>query len=69
MVNVATYEEAVAMRKKYPQKISKEQMRKDARASAALWHKYYFGIEPKSIVQGWRYRRKLQKALADRKGL
>ncbi len=67
MVNVPTFEEAVAMRKKYPQKIRKEEMRKDARASAALWHKYYFGIEPKSMLQGWLYRRKLIKALAERK--
>ena len=63
MVNVATFEEAVAMRKQYPQKISKAEMRQDAKASAVLWHKLYFGIEPRSILQGWLYARKLKQAV------
>ena len=63
MVNAKTYEDAVEIRKKYPQKISREQMMKDSRASLILWHKYYFGIEPKSIIQGILYNRKLKKAL------
>lgn len=64
MVHADTFEEAMEIRKKYPQKISKEEMRKDARASAKLWHKFYFGLEPKSIIQERRYNRKLKKALA-----
>ena len=63
MVHANTFEEAMEIRKKYPQKISREEMRKDARQSAALWHKYYFGIEPKSIIQDLKYRRKLEKAV------
>jgi len=64
MVHASTFEEALEIRKKNPQKVSKERMRSDARASAALWHKYYFGIEPRSIIQDRLYRRKLKKALA-----
>ena len=62
MVHADTFEQAMEIRKKYPQKISKEDMRRDARQSATLWHKFYFGIEPKSIIQDRIYQRKLKKA-------
>jgi hypothetical protein len=63
MVNAGTYEEALEIRKKYPRKVSRDEMIKDSRASLILWHKYYFGIEPRSIIQGIFYNRKLKKAL------
>ncbi len=64
MVNAATFEQALEIRKQYPQKIGKAEMGRDARAGAKLWHKFYFGIEPKSILQNLLYRRKLKKAAA-----
>jgi ferredoxin len=63
MVHADTFEEAMEIRKQYPQKIGKKEMGRDARASAKLWHKFYFGIEPKSVVQDLRYKRRLKKAL------
>ena len=66
MVHADTFEQAMEIRKKYPQKISKEDMRRDARQSATLWHKFYFGIEPKSIIQDRIYQRKLKKAAREK---
>jgi hypothetical protein len=67
MVNVASYEEAVQMRRKYARRISKEEMKADAKRSAVLWHKMYFGIEPRSILQNLIYQLKLKRALGRRK--
>jgi len=63
MTHASNFEEALEIRKKYPQRISKQEMNRDARASAALWHKFYFGVEPKSIIQDLSYKRRLKKAL------
>jgi len=63
MVNAGTYEKAVEMRKKYMPHVTKSEMINDAWASTVLFHKRYFGIEPKSIAQGIIYSRKLKKAV------
>jgi hypothetical protein len=63
MVNVPTYEHAVEMRRKYLPRVSGKDKLKDALASTILWHKYYFGINPKSIIRGIIYDLKLKKAV------
>jgi hypothetical protein len=35
-------------------------------ASTILFHKLYFGLEPKSMIDGFLYNRRLKKAVADR---
>jgi epoxyqueuosine reductase QueG len=66
MVNVPTYEEAHELRKRYLPKVSVADMVKDTAASTLLWHKFYFGFEPKSMIQAFIYDRKLKKAVHDR---
>jgi len=63
MVKASTYEEAVEVRKRYQRKVGTFEMLKDSLQSTWLWHRYYFGIEPRSIVQGLLYDRKLKKAV------
>lgn len=65
MVKASTYEEAVEVRKRYQRKVGTFEMLKDSLQSAWLWHRYYFGIEPRSIVQGLLYDRKLKKAVRE----
>jgi ferredoxin len=64
---VKTYEEALEMRKKYLPKVPVSDMIKDFAASTVMWHQYYAGIEPKSVIGGITYDRKLKKAVKDRK--
>jgi hypothetical protein len=63
MVNVPTYEKAVELRKKYLPKVTGAERFKDAVASTVLWHRFYFGIEPRSMIQSIIYERKLRKAV------
>jgi ferredoxin len=65
MVKAFTYEEAAAIRRKYPRRAGTFEMLKDSLQSTRLWHRYYFGIEPRSIVQGFLYHRKLKKAVGE----
>ena len=64
MVNVPTYEEAVKIRQ--VPKPGIWVIIKDMIASTILFHKLYFGLEPKSMIQGFLYNRRLKKAVADR---
>jgi ferredoxin len=64
MVNVPTYEEAVKIRQ-LP-KPSVWDIIKGMVASTILFHKLYFGLEPKSMIDGFLYNRRLKKAVADR---
>jgi len=64
MVRAETFEQAARIMKSNPSKVTKEEKKKDALASAKLWHKYYFGIEPRSIIKGVAYKRRLKKAAA-----
>jgi hypothetical protein len=66
MMNVPTYEEALPIYKRNIPRVSPLRMLKDALASAYLFHKRYFGLEPKSIIGGILYARRLKKALAER---
>jgi ferredoxin len=62
---VDTYERACEMRKKYTPSVSRADMIKDGVASLIMWHQYYGGIEPKSVIGGIAYDRKLKKAVND----
>ena len=64
MVNVPTYEEALKIRE-LPN-LSKWEIFKDGVATAAFFNKKYFGIEPKAMYQGFKYKRRLKKAVAAR---
>lgn len=66
VVNVDSYEEAVKMRKKYQPQIPATDMVKDFFISAVLYHKHFFGVEPKTMMQGAIYNRKLNKAVAQK---
>ena len=62
---VDTYEKACEMRAKYSPEISLSHKIKDFAASFVMWHQYYGGIEPKSIIAGRAYHKKLKKAVSD----
>jgi len=64
LVNVPTYEEAVKIRQ-LPRRSTWLKF-KDALAMAYVFHKWYFGFEPKSFINGRLYQRRLKKAVADR---
>jgi hypothetical protein len=64
MVNVATFEEAVKIRQ-LPKRSAWFKF-KDALVLAWVFHKWYWGFEPKSFVQGLQYSRRLKKAVKDR---
>jgi hypothetical protein len=66
MVRVEDFDAAVSHKKQYKPPVTKEQMIADSKASAQLWRKLYFGFEPKSALQGWIYRRKLDRAVRAR---
>jgi ferredoxin len=66
MVNVPSYEEALNLRKKYLPRVAIADMVKDTAASTLLWHKFYFGFEPRSMIQAFIYDRKLKKAVRGR---
>ena len=63
MTQVGTFDEAVTLRRKDSVKPSKLKEARDIMATAILWHRYYFGIEPKTTYQNWRYKRKLRAAV------
>lgn len=61
-----TYEKACEMREKYTPRIPLTDQIKDFAASTVMWHQYYGGIEPRSIIAGSAYERKLHKAVEQR---
>ena len=63
MVRVDSYAEAVEVRRANPQRSGALERVKDSLASFALCHRYYFGIEPKSIVGAIRYERARRRAI------
>jgi hypothetical protein len=64
MVNVPTYEEAKKIRRS--PKISLGSRLKDAWRLNWTFHKHYWGFEPKSFIQGFRYSRRLKNAVQER---
>ena len=65
MVRVGDYAEAVEVRRANPQRSGALERAKDSLASFALWHRYYFGLEPKSIVGSIRYERERRRAIRE----
>ncbi|MEW6078879.1 MAG: hypothetical protein AB1724_13770 [Thermodesulfobacteriota bacterium] len=63
MTRVDTFEEALALKRAYPLNVSRIRKLRDAAASLYLWHRHYFGFEPRSFIQGIRYQKKLKKTL------
>ena len=64
MIHVKTYEEAAVLKAKYPRKLSRREIQKDAQASGKLWMTNYFGIEPVEEIKGLIYQAKAKKACA-----
>jgi hypothetical protein len=64
MVNVDTFEEAEKIRQ-LPKRTT-WQIIQGAISMLWVFHKWYFGFEPKSFIQGIIYDRKLKKAVKDR---
>jgi ferredoxin len=60
-VVVKTFEEARKIREQYPFRISRFRRLSDVLQSAILWTRFYFGIEPRSIIQNWVYQHKLKR--------
>jgi len=67
MTRAATFAEAVELRRKYPLKTPRLKMLRDGLASTAMWARYYLGIEPRSLWQGFLYSCKLRKARSEKK--
>ncbi len=63
MTRVETLEEARELKKRYPPRVGTMKKVKDTAATALLWHRHYFGLEPRSIYQAARYKRRLKKAV------
>jgi len=65
-VVVKTFEEARKIREQYPFRISYSRRLSDILQSTVLWMRYYFGIEPRSIIKNWIYQRKLKRAMSEK---
>jgi hypothetical protein len=63
---VDTYEQACEMRRQHMPKVPVTDMIKDFAASTVMWHQYYGGIEPRSLVNGFLYGRKLKQAVVEK---
>jgi hypothetical protein len=62
-VVVRTFEEASAIRRQYPLKVSRSRMLSDSLRSLLMWHGLYWGIEPVATIRNWLYQRKLKHAM------
>jgi len=65
MVRVDTFEEAAALRRGGEESPGRLRELRDIAASALLWHRHYFGIEPRTTYRHLRYRRRLRKAIRE----
>jgi hypothetical protein len=63
-VHAANFEEAFEIKKKYPHRVDRAQIVKDATDSGSFWVRYYFGFEPKSELQNMLYQQKARRAAA-----
>lgn len=66
MVRVKTYEEAEEIRRRFPPRVSRRQMAKDAKALSAAFTRYNFGFDPGSALAGVLYERRRKKAVKRR---
>jgi len=65
MTRVDTFEEAQEMRRRYPLRISAYRKVRDALDSIYFWHRYYFGFEPRSLMQSKLYNLRLKRAVQE----
>jgi hypothetical protein len=63
-IHVNTFEEAVALKAKYPRKVSAADMLKDQQGQGVYWMKNFFGFEPVEEFKNWLYQRKAKAACA-----
>lgn len=63
MARVDSFEEAQAIRARYPLEASLGRKLRDTVDTFILWHRHYFGLEPRSIYQSKIYNTRLKKAL------
>jgi epoxyqueuosine reductase len=63
-VHATDFEEAAEIKRKYPHRIDRAQIMKDAADSGSFWVRYYFGFEPKSELQNFIYQQKAKLAAA-----
>jgi hypothetical protein len=68
MTRVDTFEEAAALRHRDSIKPGRLREARDILATAILWHRHYFGIEPRTMYRDWCYERKLKAAVEAKKG-
>jgi len=66
MTRVDTFEQALALRRAHPLNAGRLRKVRDAAASLYLWHRHYFGFEPRSMLQGIRYGKQLRRAASER---
>jgi hypothetical protein len=64
MVRVSSYEEAVEARRRGP-RLPRFDLVKDNVASMVLWHRNYFGVEPRSIAGNLFYQLRLRRAVRE----
>ena len=64
MIHVKTYEEAVALKAKYPRRVPRSEIIQDGQANGKLWMTNYFGIEPVEEIKGLIYQARAKKACA-----
>ena len=65
MIRVDTFEEARELREKYPLRPGLPRMLKDVLDTFIMWHKNYFGLEPRSFIGARLYELRLRKALRE----
>jgi ferredoxin len=65
MTRVDTFEEARELRERYPLRAGMYRKLKDTIDTFLLWHRHYFGLEPKSIFQARVYDLRLRRALRE----
>ena len=66
MVRVKTYEEAAALMERHAPRVPLARRAADAAASTIIWHRNYFGIEPRSVAEGLLYEARLRRAVKKR---
>jgi ferredoxin len=67
MTQVDTFEEAAELRRCYPLRISAYRKAKDALNSIFFWQRYYFGLEPRTILRSRIYAYRLRRAVRKRR--
>ena len=62
---MGTFEGVSGLEKRYPPRVGTIKKVKNAVATAVLWHRHYFRVEPRSMYEAARYRSRLKAAAAE----